>query len=91
MFPVTNPNGSSVVNGIEYPGLGRRHLSPPQPIPWKPMHALRVSLFAPLAMLLVFTVGCGGGNDAANSPTASVVAAEAALNGVSFDVRRDPG
>jgi len=58
------------------------------------MKPFRVAYVAPLAMLAALAAGCADGGDTANEPgsTQSGVAADLVeLDGVRFDVRRDPG
>lgn len=57
------------------------------------MNPFRVAYVAPLAMLALLA-GCAGGGDTASEPgsTQPGVAADLVeLDGVRFDVRRDPG
>lgn len=58
------------------------------------MNPFRVAYVAPLAMLAALTAGCAGGGDTANeagSTQPGMAADLVELDGVRFDVRRDPG
>lgn len=57
------------------------------------MKPFRAAYVAPLAMLAVLAAGCSAGSDTAGgqSTRPAVVGDAVELDGVRFDVRRDPG
>ena len=72
----------------------RDHSAPPSRYGTRRMSPFRVAYVAPLAMLAALAAGCAGGGDTANkseSTQPGVATDLVELDGVRFDVRRDPG
>ena len=72
----------------------RDRSTPPSRYGTRQMKPFRAAYIAPVAMLAALTAGCASGGDTANEPETqqSGVAADLVeLDGVRFDVRRDPG
>jgi hypothetical protein len=72
----------------------RDHFAPPCRYGTRQMKPFRVAYLAPVAMLAALAAGCAGGGDTANEPESTqpgVTADLVELDGVRFDVRRDPG